>query len=136
MGVIAKITTIIGQVYGYSRKKRGRTLFSFYKPSESTPAPASEVQTPSNVNIGENSSAVKITDNQCEQPIFKSQRIEIDLNTLERDPGIRKPIWQYDVNQRDAIRRAYIKMGISTLLLLVAVAATLLCCFFAIAGLY
>ncbi|KAK1404056.1 hypothetical protein POM88_003661 [Heracleum sosnowskyi] len=89
-------------------KKRGRTLFSFYKPSESTPAPASEVQTPSNVNIGEISSAVKITDNQCEQPIFKSQRIEIDLNTLERDPGIRKPIWQYDVNQRDAIRRAFI----------------------------
>ncbi|KAK1356834.1 hypothetical protein POM88_050090 [Heracleum sosnowskyi] len=92
-------------------KKRGKTLFSFFKPSASatatpTPTPINEViaENPSNVDV-------EIVENQCVEPISKVQRVEIDLNTLERDPGIRIPIWQHPVNLRDDIRRAYIKMG-------------------------
>ena len=36
---------------------------------------------------------------------------EIDLNTLERDPSLRKQIYDYSANQRDTIRRAYINLG-------------------------
>ncbi|KAG7943691.1 hypothetical protein I3843_15G055900, partial [Carya illinoinensis] len=36
---------------------------------------------------------------------------EIDISSLQRDPGLRPPIWDYPVNQRDEIRRAYLKMG-------------------------
>ncbi|XP_058758551.1 uncharacterized protein LOC131631797 [Vicia villosa] len=32
-------------------------------------------------------------------------------NSLERDPGKRTPIWQYPLNQVDAIQRAYLKWG-------------------------
>jgi len=32
-------------------------------------------------------------------------------NSLERDPGKRIPIWEYPPNQKDAIRRAYLKWG-------------------------
>ena len=44
----------------------------------------------------------------------KSQRTEInevDISSLERDPGLRPQIWDYDINQRDEIRRKYIKVG-------------------------
>ncbi|KAK1376238.1 hypothetical protein POM88_032431 [Heracleum sosnowskyi] len=91
-------------------KKRGKTLFSFFKPSASatatpTPTPINEVivENPSNVDV-------EIVENQCVEPISKVHRVEIDLNTLERDPGIQIPIWQHPVNLRDDIRRAYIKM--------------------------
>ncbi|KAK1405389.1 hypothetical protein POM88_004994 [Heracleum sosnowskyi] len=76
-------------------KKRGKTLFSFFKPSASTPT--NEVYPSSNIDIEENPSSVDIEENQCDQPICKSPRVEIDLNTLERDPGIRKPIWQHPI---------------------------------------
>ncbi|KAI3510901.1 hypothetical protein L1887_18039 [Cichorium endivia] len=36
---------------------------------------------------------------------------EVDLNTLERDPGLRKQIYDYPVNQRDTIRRGYMNLG-------------------------
>ncbi|XP_016177983.1 zinc finger MYM-type protein 1-like [Arachis ipaensis] len=36
---------------------------------------------------------------------------DVDISLLERDPGKRRPIWQYNVNERDKIRRAYIIAG-------------------------
>ena len=36
---------------------------------------------------------------------------DIDLSTLERDPALRKQIYDYLVNQRDTIIRAYINHG-------------------------
>ncbi|XP_057729971.1 uncharacterized protein LOC130945257 [Arachis stenosperma] len=43
----------------------------------------------------------------------KVSRLEkdVDISLLERDPGKRRPIWQYNVNERDKIRRAYIIAG-------------------------
>ena len=79
--------------------KRRKTIFSFFKPRE--PTSTSEEHSPSNIDIS----------NCNDQYSSKSQRVEIDVDSLERDPSIRIPIWQHPVNQRDEIRRAYIKMG-------------------------
>nr|GME10607.1 zinc finger MYM-type protein 1-like [Ipomoea batatas]GME10639.1 zinc finger MYM-type protein 1-like [Ipomoea batatas] len=43
----------------------------------------------------------------------KAQRVEInekfDTQALERDPGLRLPIWKCPIDKRDEVRRAYIK---------------------------
>ncbi|XP_019160895.1 PREDICTED: uncharacterized protein LOC109157442 [Ipomoea nil] len=43
----------------------------------------------------------------------KAQRVEInekfDIQALERDPGLRLPIWKCPIEKRDEVRRAYIK---------------------------
>ncbi|XP_057740469.1 uncharacterized protein LOC130957635 [Arachis stenosperma] len=36
---------------------------------------------------------------------------DVDISLLEKDPGKQRPIWQYNVNERDRIRRAYIIAG-------------------------
>jgi hypothetical protein len=51
--------------------KRGKTMFSFFKPSEQTST--SKGHSPSNVDVS----------NRNKQPPFKSQRVKIDVNTLE-----------------------------------------------------
>jgi hypothetical protein len=56
--------------------KRGKTMFSFFKPSEQTLT--SKGYSSSNVDVS----------NCNDQPPFKSQKVEIDVNTLERDLGI------------------------------------------------
>ncbi|PWA17126.1 Zinc finger MYM-type protein 1 [Artemisia annua] len=33
------------------------------------------------------------------------------FSSIQRDPGLRQPIWNYPVNKRDEIRRAYLKSG-------------------------
>ena len=45
-------------------------------------------------------------------PISQTQFQRIDLDSLDYDLGTRKQIWEYHVNQRDEIRRAYIKKGL------------------------
>ena len=43
---------------------------------------------------------------------FKVPRIEeVDISSLEKDPGKRLSIWKYPIDQRDKIRRAYINAG-------------------------
>ena len=50
-------------------------------------------------------------------PVFENLQIEVLNVTIDkstgfvRDPGMRKQIWEYDANERDEIRRAYIKLG-------------------------
>jgi len=51
-------------------------MFLFFKPSKQTST--SKRHSSSNVNVL----------NRNDQPPFKSQRVEIDVNTLERDPRI------------------------------------------------
>ncbi|PNX86613.1 repressor of the inhibitor of the protein kinase-like protein, partial [Trifolium pratense] len=47
---------------------------------------------------------------QVEVPSIEEVEVDI-LNSLERDPGKRPPIWKYPPNQVDQIRRAYMKWG-------------------------
>ncbi|KAL3646812.1 hypothetical protein CASFOL_009356 [Castilleja foliolosa] len=44
---------------------------------------------------------------EVSQPITN----EVDLNHLERDPAKRKQIWEYPVNLREQVRRAYLSLG-------------------------
>ena len=44
-------------------------------------------------------------------PISQTQFQRVNLDSLDYDPSTRKQIWEYHVNQRDEIRRAYIKKG-------------------------
>ncbi|XP_019414751.1 PREDICTED: zinc finger MYM-type protein 1-like [Lupinus angustifolius] len=51
---------------------------------------------------------------QPDQQPSKVQKVSIgeyDINSLECDPGKRPQIWEYPVNQRDEIRRAYLNWG-------------------------
>jgi len=57
--------------------KRGKTMFLFFKLKE-------QISTSS------------------EQPPFKSQRVEIDVNTLERDPRLWTPVWKHSIYQNCA----------------------------------
>ncbi|XP_025632189.1 uncharacterized protein [Arachis hypogaea] len=47
---------------------------------------------------------------QHESKVPRLER-DVDISLLERDLGKRRPIWQYNVNERDKIRRAYIIAG-------------------------
>jgi hypothetical protein len=45
-------------------------------------------------------------DQQANEPvIFRG------VEFLERDPGLRPQVWQYPQNQRDDVRRAYLRLG-------------------------
>lgn len=37
--------------------------------------------------------------------------MEVDIDVLERDPGLQTQSWEYPINQRDEIRKAYLGMG-------------------------
>ncbi|GJR45888.1 zinc finger MYM-type protein 1 [Tanacetum coccineum] len=39
------------------------------------------------------------------------------FSSIQRDPGVRQPIWNYPVNKRDEIRRAYLNAGPHRLML-------------------
>ncbi|KAG8363729.1 hypothetical protein BUALT_Bualt19G0052600 [Buddleja alternifolia] len=43
--------------------------------------------------------------------VSRVEKEEIDLFSLERDPGLRRPISEYPIEQRDKVRRAYIMAG-------------------------
>ena len=58
---------------------------------------------------------VEIDQSNSEKRSAKSLRVEInegfDINSLERDLGLRSQIWKYSIEKRDEVRRAYIKVG-------------------------
>ncbi|XP_059434367.1 uncharacterized protein LOC132167413 [Corylus avellana] len=67
----------------------------------------------SNANVGDTSSPtsdIPISENSPKKP-RRVDANQFDISSLEYDPGLRRQIWDYDVNQRDEIRRAYIKAG-------------------------
>lgn len=67
----------------------------------------------SNANVSDTSSPTSdiiVSENSSK----KSRRVDVnefDISSLEFDPGLRRQIWEYNVNQRDEIRRAYIQAG-------------------------
>ena len=44
------------------------------------------------------------------QSSSKKSHIEISFDTFLADPGLRRPIYEYNVNVRDVIQRAYLQM--------------------------
>ena len=86
--------------------KKSTTMLDFIKRKCST-SNSSEV----NVELPTTNVAILIPEN-ADVPISQTQFQRIDLDSLDYDPGTRKQIWEYHVNQRDEIRWAYIKKGL------------------------
>ena len=89
--------------------KKSTTMLDFFKRKGST-SNSSEVNvelptTNVAIPIPENVDDVLILEN-ADVPISQTQFQRIDLDSLDYDPGTRKQIWEYHVNQRDKIRRA------------------------------
>ena len=77
------------------------TLFSYYKKDQSTSESETNPSSSSNVPIPD-------VQPSSEPQIVEST--EVDISSLERDPGLRLLIWTYPVNEHDNVRRAYIKL--------------------------
>jgi len=58
----------------------------------------------------EDEESIKASSN-ITQSILKKSHIEINPDTLLADAGLRRPIYEYHINDRDAIRRAYLQKG-------------------------
>ncbi|XP_059456615.1 uncharacterized protein LOC132186648 [Corylus avellana] len=104
-----------------------KTIDSFFKRKE---ADISKSNTPLDLNAETSnpdechlkSSRVEDEEHPCGESLiaetqeahFKLSTLnvdEVDASFIERDPGLRPPIWDYPVNQRDEIRRAYLQHG-------------------------
>jgi hypothetical protein len=99
--------------------KKSNTIIDFFKRKniqssnvQSSNAQNSNAQT-SNVNVGDTSSPasdIPISENSSKR-LRRVDGNEFDISSLEYDFGLRRQIWEYDINHRDEIRRAYIKAG-------------------------
>ncbi|XP_024164732.1 zinc finger MYM-type protein 1-like [Rosa chinensis] len=70
-------------------------------------------KTPEN---SESSAALPQSDVETQEPenpakFSRTEINEIEIDSLERDPGKRPQIWEYHPNLQDEVRRAYIKLG-------------------------
>jgi hypothetical protein len=83
-----------------------KTIDKFFKRMDTNAASSSSIVEASNFNISPQEQE------QSEEP--KRQRLcpeEMNRFQIEVDPGLRPMIWEFPVNQRDEIRRAYLKRG-------------------------
>ena len=84
--------------------KREKTLFSFFKKKEAQEGnqPNNDIPTASNVETS-------VLDLESPPTSHIIEQIDFDGTLIERDLGLRIQMWEYPVNRRDEIRRAYIK---------------------------
>ncbi|XP_074326913.1 uncharacterized protein LOC141664857 [Apium graveolens] len=99
--------------YLESQGRKRKTLLSYFSTSDASPATTPNVTTtPSAAPISIHDplgapTAATIT--HSAPPTVTTS--PIDLASLERDPGLRRPIWMYPPNVRDDITREYIRLG-------------------------
>ncbi|KAK1377979.1 hypothetical protein POM88_024723 [Heracleum sosnowskyi] len=105
-----------------SQDKKRKTLFSYFSSGTATPTPTSSdatpAPTPSDTTPTHIHSVATPTHTPSATPTATSSGTatpsdtsEFDLASLERDPGLRRPIWKYPPTVRDDIRREYIRLG-------------------------
>ncbi|KAJ1441691.1 Zinc finger, TTF-type [Sesbania bispinosa] len=89
-----------------------RTLSSFFKKKEINDFNSTHPTCmPSNVTSTSN---VPPQPSKVDERTSKCRRIqpeEMDAINVERDPRLRPMIWEFPLNQRDEVRRAYLKVG-------------------------
>ena len=107
---------LIHNFLGYSYKRLvmvKKIIESFFK--KMSFEIQSNVETPlSQVHASHPESSIRIESPQMECHQTKTRRVkskDVDLSSIVRDLRLRKSIWDYSVQQRDEIRRAYIKSG-------------------------
>ncbi|TYI13908.1 hypothetical protein ES332_A08G090900v1 [Gossypium tomentosum] len=87
---------------------KSKTIDSFFKKKSTettqSPSEAFQIEVP-------HSSFVPLNSDTRPSKIPRVEDDALDLSNLEREPGLRKKIYEYPVNMRDKIRRAYIKAG-------------------------
>ncbi|XP_026452251.1 uncharacterized protein LOC113352670 [Papaver somniferum] len=99
--------------------KKLKTIESFFKPKRGD---KSSELLPSTDNVGMPTSSHHEhgTSQQQKKPSYaqptissKAKEVAVQINggTYERDPGLRRQIYEYPVNQCDEVRRAYLKQG-------------------------
>jgi hypothetical protein len=94
--------------------EKSNTILDFFKRknAQRLNAQNSNAQT-SNVNVGNTSTSafdIPISENSSKR-LRRVDVNEFNISSLEYDPGLCRQIWEYNVNHRDEIRRAYIKAG-------------------------
>nr|KAJ0194289.1 hypothetical protein LSAT_V11C800391780 [Lactuca sativa] len=97
---------------GLFKRKRVNSTQDFEKPSEIDlyeNTPTSSIHVAVNPTSSNPTSSIPVVENSSKKAQLEAN--EIDLNTIERDPGLRMQIYDYPINQRDSIRRAYINLG-------------------------
>lgn len=103
-----------------SQDKKRKTLLSYFSSGTaiSTPTPSDAAHVPNDAPTPICSDPAPIpnvapTHIPSTTPTTgtPSATSKFDLATLERDPGLRRPIWKYPPNDRDDIRREYIRLG-------------------------
>ncbi|KAK8293064.1 hypothetical protein V6Z12_D06G165100 [Gossypium hirsutum] len=87
---------------------KSKTIESFFKRKSTkttqSPSEASQIEVPP-------SSFVLLNSDARPSKISRVEDEALDLSNLEREPGLRKQIYEYPINMRDEIRIAYIKAG-------------------------
>ncbi|KAK1403764.1 hypothetical protein POM88_003369 [Heracleum sosnowskyi] len=109
-----------------SQNRKRKTLFSYFPTSSATPSATTTptvtpttpppTATPTITPTATTTTATTTTTTTAASNATASHvpsiiLSEIDLASLERDPGLRRPIWKYPPNVRDDIRREYIRLG-------------------------
>ncbi|XP_024164484.1 zinc finger MYM-type protein 1-like [Rosa chinensis] len=100
------------------KPKRYKNILSWFTSDTPSSGSGNEIGSGSGSrNVAENSVNDVPINTSPPSPLeeCRDERIEIDENvdvtSLERDPGIRLPICKYHLNERDNIRRAYVVLG-------------------------
>ncbi|XP_021849311.2 uncharacterized protein [Spinacia oleracea] len=92
-------------------KQKSITSFFKRKEPENDTTPTNGDETPINGDetpINEDTNPMRTYSSIRGMSIIELDNV--DISTLERDPGLRRPIWDYPVEKRNEIRRAYIKL--------------------------
>ncbi|XP_061347234.1 uncharacterized protein LOC133292798 [Gastrolobium bilobum] len=100
-------------------KDKQKSIDLFFKKrvvseSKSNDAPTStisESDTPTNMISESDASSHEQPSSKCHRIEYIDDIIIVRNKIFERDPGKRKPIWEYSANEVDEIRRAYLMVG-------------------------
>ncbi|XP_074557570.1 uncharacterized protein LOC141813501 [Curcuma longa] len=90
--------------------KKPKTLLSFFMKRDEQSEFDNQLQCDIPLKPIVGSSTSDLQPPSVSGPIEQKEE-EFDISFIERDPGLRKLICEYPVNERDEIRRAYIKAG-------------------------
>ncbi|KAF8396080.1 hypothetical protein HHK36_017692 [Tetracentron sinense] len=81
---------------------KSSTIDAFFKRKASQSSKSNSSSPTTNLNTSSHDRPLKV---------YRIEHTEVDINSLVHDPGLRLSIWDYPIDQRDKIRRAYIKAG-------------------------